>query len=97
MKPAKLPHTMQPSEINKELDRLDAKRSDLCDRMIDAGRGHERYSDYCSLQDPLSLAIVRVQTRQADLRSEIDRRYGPNAPSRLPKGFGPLRAAWWER
>jgi hypothetical protein len=87
------PAIMGAGEINRELDRLDVQRSTNTRAFIDAGRGYERPSDYAKKDDPLSVAANAIGDRQCALRNEIDRRYGPGAPSRLPlrKGFGPLK------
>lgn len=89
----KSPDVMTAAEINRELDRLDAKRSENARAFIDAGRGNERPTDYATKDDPLSVAARAISDRQRDLRYEIERRYGPGAPSRLPlrKGFGPIK------
>ncbi len=93
-RPAKDPEFMTASEINKELDKLDARSSKNTDDFIAAGRGHERPSEYLRQADPLSMEARRISDRQSSLRIEIERRYGPRAPSRLPsRGFGPRRAA----
>jgi len=85
------PTTMTAGEINKELDKLDAQDSTLGDLMIEAGRGHERPSEYLKMTDPLSTELRKNADRRQDLRIEVDMRYGPRAPSRLPtgRGFGP--------
>lgn len=85
------PGTMTAGEINKELDKLDALSSKHTDEMISSGRGHERPTDWWGKTDPLSLAMRQLSDRRSDLRNEIERRYGPGAPSRLPKGFGPRK------
>lgn len=82
---------MTAGEINRELDRLDARRSRNTEAFIRAGRGHERPSEYLLKDDRLSQEARAISDRQSALRSEISRRYGPGAPSRLPRGFGPLR------
>lgn len=90
---AKDPRTMSAAGINKELDRLDAQRDDFADRMIAAGRGHETPHDYLdkSKTDPLSREAQILHARHMSLRIEVEQRYGPNAPRRLPAGkrFGP--------
>lgn len=93
-KAAKDPATMTASEINKELDRLDAESSAVTQELIDTGRGSELTSETLKKTDPLSLRAAANNERQSDLRREISARYGPNAPSRLPagqKGFGPTK------
>ena len=96
MKTAKIssidPGTMTAGEINKELDRLDTHDSALTDQMIADGRGFERPSDYFRKTDPLSLAMRGISDRRVALRVEIESRYGPGAPRRLPSGLGPTRA-----
>jgi hypothetical protein len=87
-KPFKDPSTMTPSEINKELDSLDARDSKNADAMIKAGRGHERFTDIRDKTDALSMEWKNIAERRFALRNEIELRYGPDAPSRLPKGFG---------
>jgi hypothetical protein len=75
---------MTAAEINKELDKLDAQDSTLGDLMIEGGRGHERPSEYLRMTDPLSTELRKNSDRRQDLRIEIEMRYGPGAPSRLP-------------
>lgn len=89
----KNPEVMSAAEINRELDRLDAKRSELNRAFIDAGRGHETAAETAKLTDPLAVKFNMIADRQFDLRYEIERRYGPGAPSRLPlrQGFGPIK------
>lgn len=83
------PASMTASEINRELDRIDARRSRNTDAFIVAGRGEERPSEYLAKDDPLSLEARAIHERASALRAEIARRYGPGAPSRLPRGYGP--------
>lgn len=85
--------TMTASQINRELDALDKKMSKINDRFIEAGRGHERPSETMQKDDPLAREWQAVSARRHELRLEIQRRYGPGAPSRLPRGFGPIREA----
>lgn len=82
---------MTAGQINKELDRLSKVSSKLIDKFIAVGRGHERISEIREKKDPLALAYIDNLNRTLQLRSEIERRYGPGAPSRLPRGFGPIR------
>lgn len=88
---SKPPSAMTASEINKELDKLKDQDSVLSGLMIAAGRGHERPSEYLKLDDPLALELRKNYDRRQALQIEIDLRYGPKAPSRLPagRGFGP--------
>lgn len=90
-RPPKAPAEMTAGEINRELDRLDKLSSKACDRMIEAGRGHERPSEIVTKADPLAQECVRVWSRSSALRAQIAARYGPGAPRRLPRGFGPVR------
>lgn len=94
-RPAKIsgrdPDVMTAGEINRELDKLERQNSALGQRMIDAGRGHERPSEYLKMDDPLSIERTRNFDRRGRLRAEIERRYGPGAPRRLPPGFRPIR------
>ena len=87
----KSPAEMTAGQINKELDRLDAENSKITDEMIEAGRGNETASETWTKTDPLAMRWRRVADRRMDLRNEISQRYGPGAPSRLPKGFKPRR------
>jgi hypothetical protein len=82
---------MTPSEINRRLDALEKKRARLNDEMIAAGRGHETFSETMNLGDPLALRYQHVAYEMQEYRDEIRRRYGPGAPSRCPKGLGPIR------
>lgn len=87
------PATMSAAAINKELDKLTVQDSALGDKMIAAGRGYERPSEYLRMTDPLSLALRANSDRRMKLRIEIEMRYGPRAPSRLPsgRGYGPRK------
>ena len=87
------PETMTAGQINRALDRLEADSRRLTQRFIDAGRGHERMQEILAAGDPLALAYRAVSDATRALRNEIERRYGPGAPSRLPagRGFGPIR------
>jgi hypothetical protein len=82
---------MQPSQINKELDQLSVIAAKIADKFIAAGRRNETSRETYGKSDPLAKEFIAVRDRQATLHDEIARRYGPGAPSRLPKGFGPLR------
>ncbi len=80
---------MTAAEINRELDKLSEHSEKITDKMIAAGRGSERPSDYLKKTDPLSVQARDVSQRISDLQDEIGLRYGPRAPSRLPikRGF----------
>ena len=82
----KHPSEMTPGEINKRLDRHDKLGSALNHEMIAAGRGNERPSEYLhsSKTDPLSKKLQDHYKLHTALHNEIERRYGPGAPSRLP-------------
>lgn len=77
------------AKINKELDRLDAEQSKQADELIAAGRGNETAQETMAKSDPLAERFKASVARRQELRREIDARYGPGAPNRLPKGFGP--------
>lgn len=81
----------QPSKINALLDRLDKLDSANIQAFIDAGRGNETASETWKLNDPLAQQYKRIAEAKSVLRAEISRRYGPNAPPRLPRGFGPIK------
>jgi hypothetical protein len=85
------PATMTAAQINAELDRLDVERGKANDTLIEAGRGSETAEETGRKPDPLAMRWRVISDRQYALRAEISRRYGPGAPSRLPKGrgFGP--------
>ena len=85
------PATMTPAQINRELDALDARRDRNTDAFIAAGRGEERPSEYLRKDDALSREARAIFDRSNALRAEIERRYGPGAPSRLPRGFRAVR------
>jgi hypothetical protein len=88
MKPAS---EMTASEINRELDALAKKNQKLTDLFIAAGRGYERPSETWEKNDPLAVRYKVISSRRMDLHNEVQRRMGPGAPSRLPRGFGPIR------
>lgn len=56
MKTPAEPKTMTPAQINRELDALDTRDSELTTAMITAGRGFERPSEYLTKADPLAQA-----------------------------------------
>lgn len=89
-KPGGTPATLTAGEINKELDKIDVIDREVGQHLIAAGRGYERPTDMEGKQDPLSLLANAMRRRYGDLYREIQLRYGPGAPSRLPsRGFGP--------
>jgi hypothetical protein len=87
----KSPRDLTAREINRALDQIDAKRSKLTDRFIAQGRGSETADETWKKSDPLAREWQALGNRYGDLRNEIELRYGPRAPSRLPsgRGFGP--------
>ena len=88
------PATMTRSAINKELDRLEFDSSKLTERAIANGRGDVKFSEMRKLAesgDAEALLIVQNADRQQALNQEIEARYGPNPPIRLPKGYGPRK------
>lgn len=85
--------TMTGAELNRELDRLDRERIAVVDALIKAGRGDESFSDIAKKSDTLSRRWQAESARRADVRAEITRRYGPDAPSRLPRGFHAAKAS----
>ncbi len=86
------PAGMPAAAINRELDRLDTTQSQITTELIAAGRGYEKIQDSLKKTDPLSMRLRANTDRSRALRHEIERRYGPGAPSRLPRGVGPIRA-----
>jgi hypothetical protein len=89
----KPPEEMTAGEINKALDKLDAISSKLAQEAIDAGMGHLRMSEIEASGHPVGEKYRELWKKRVPLRIEVERRYGPGAPSRLPKGFGPIRRA----
>lgn len=90
------PATMTAAEINKERDKLAKASSEMTDKFIEMGRGHWRFTDQVDAAkkgDELSKQNVAISQRQRELGIEIELRYGPGAPSRLPRGFGPRKKA----
>lgn len=85
---------MSAGQINKALDRVDKAGRALVDDFIAAGRGHEKPSETRTKTDPLAQRHIQISDVRWTLRNEIERRYGPGAPSRLPtgRGFGPISA-----
>ena len=75
---------MTASVINHNLDRVDKAGSELTDIFIEEGRGYEKPSETFQLSDPLATLYKQLHDARTLLRNEIDRRYGPGAPSRLP-------------
>jgi hypothetical protein len=90
-KQPKDPAIMTACQINREFVALDERRSAANDILIAAGRGDETFEETWRGTDSASLAFRAIADRQTALRLEIGRRYGPGAPSRLPRGFGPTK------
>lgn len=88
---SKKPSEMSAGDINKHLDKLDKHIEKATDDLIAAGRGDERHSETMSKSDPLSLKYREAHEMKQELKSEISKRYGPGAPHRLPKSFGPIK------
>jgi hypothetical protein len=86
--------SMSAAQINKLLDRIDQESSEITKEFIDSGRGYERSNDILKQTDPLSVRYRENWEKRMALRNEMERRYGPNTPSRLPKGFGPIKQMW---
>ena len=82
---------MGAAEINKWRDVLDKESSGITDELIAAGRGNERPTETVRMTDPLALRYIQNWKDTGLLRDEIARRYGPGAPTRLPRGFGPIK------
>lgn len=89
--PAKPVSEMSAAEINKALDQLDKQDSKFTSEMIAAGRGNERFSDWSKKDDALAQYGLKLFRQRMDLKAEMERRYGPKVPSRLPRGFGPIK------
>ena len=87
----KSPSEMTAGEINKALDKLDAESSKLNDEAIAAGLGHLRMSEIEKSDHPIGAKYREHWAKRSPLAMERDLRYGPGAPSRLPKGFGPRK------
>lgn len=87
------PAGMTAGQINRELDKLEKLRDAITSEFIATGRGHERPSETDTMSDPLALRDHALRSRFSALHGEIDRRYGPGAPYRLPPGrmFGPIK------
>ena len=77
--------------INQALDKLDKEQSKLNGALIEAGFGHVRLQEIMKMDHPVAQQYAVVSGQIALLHEEIERRYGPGAPSRLPRGFGPIK------
>ena len=82
----KIPAEMTASQINKELDRIDAERSKINEKLIAAGRGSETYNETYKKNDPLAQEFRALSDRRSALQIEIHSRMGPGHPSRIPSG-----------
>ncbi len=91
MKPPKSPAQMSAAEINRELDKLVAQDSVLGDEIIAAGLGGVPLFDLLEMDGPLAERQRSLVKRRRALDDEIEARYGPGAPSRLPRGMGPIK------
>lgn len=86
------PKVMRAHEINRELDQLERQSAKLTDKLIAAGFGSKTGQELLEMADSLAVSYQTLTYRRRDLRHEIERRYGPNPPRRLPRGFGPVEA-----
>jgi hypothetical protein len=77
--------TMTNSAINRRLDSLSNQLSKVNQKFIDSGRGHERPSDFRHQTDALAKKYIKLSDEYSALANEVGRRYGPGAPSRLPR------------
>jgi hypothetical protein len=77
--------------INRALDSLDKEQSLLLDQLIEAGFGRTRLQEILKMDHPVAQQYAKVTGQINLLRGEVERRYGPGAPSRLPRGFGPIK------
>lgn len=84
------PAEMAGAQINAEIERLVKADSELTHAFIEAGRGHERPSEYLLKDDELSRRARAIYDRRHQLRTEVHLRAGPNM-DRLPRGFGPRK------
>lgn len=82
---------MSASQINKLLDRYEKESSEITDEFIQVGRGLEKPTETFKKDDLLARKYIANYNMRSRLRSEIERRYGPGAPARLPRGFGPIK------
>jgi hypothetical protein len=80
----KKPSDMTASEINKALDRVERAQSKIAQKFIAKGRGNERPMDWLWKADLLSQSAQKAYDEYKQLRREVERRYGPNPPHRLP-------------
>lgn len=96
------PATMTGTQINKELDAIDAETEPMSSVFIEAGLGHVRYSDMPKAAEERGGDVLKLWQRQSALEQrrralsiEIELRYGPGAPRRLPsnKRWGPRTKA----
>jgi hypothetical protein len=87
----KSPEEMTAGEINRQLEKVDAEISKLNSEMIAAGYGHVKYWDTEKEAPKFWPRFKALHDRRQALRTEIELRYGPGAPSKLPRGFGPRK------
>lgn len=81
---------MGATEINRRLDKLDVKDTELNDALLAAGV-NEGYQEILKRADNFGKRARELFGLRWALRNEIEARYGPGAPHRLPKGFGPIK------
>jgi hypothetical protein len=85
---------MVPSAINAELDYLEKLDAQIGAALIAMGRGHDTPVDTrrrADEGDTYAVEATLVRDLIGDRHREIELRYGPNAPARLPRGFGPRK------
>lgn len=78
------PREMTARQVNQELDALERQACTLTDRFIVEGRGYERVDETARKTDPLAAAWNAMSARRMALRIEVEARFGPGAPRRLP-------------
>jgi hypothetical protein len=80
------PAEMTPSQVNKELEKLAKKGSELNSELIARGMGNMKFSEIRILSDNLSKAYVENAVRATKLRDEITIRTGQKMFA-MPEGF----------
>jgi predicted ABC-type ATPase len=72
------PAYMTNAQLKNEHAKLGEKQSELNSKLIEAGRGSEKFNETAAKTDPLAVAYHANSLRRSALRQEVMVRYGPS-------------------
>jgi hypothetical protein len=72
------PAHMTNAQLKNEHAKLSEKSSELASKLIEAGRGSEKFNETAAKTDPLAVEYHANSLRRSALRQEVMARYGPD-------------------